>query len=83
MSPEESLAAAYDGSLHSISTSGVILTLVPFAMSFTLSDAMICSILKSISAGAAVIMLLVLFVLPGVLAALDKILIPAKRRADQ
>lgn len=83
MSPEESLAAAYDGSLHSISTSGLILTLVPFAMSFTLSDAMICSILKSISAGAAVIMLLVLFVLPGVLAALDKILIPAKRRADQ
>ena len=83
MSPEESLAAAYDGSLHSISTSGLILTLVPFAMSFTLSDAMICSILKSISAGAAVIMLLVLFVLPGVLAALDKILIPARRRADQ
>jgi predicted RND superfamily exporter protein len=82
MSPEESLAAAYDGALHSISTSGLILVLVPFAMSFTMSDAMICSILKSISAGAAVIMLLVLFVLPGVLAALDKILIPAKRRAD-
>ena len=81
MSPEESLAAAYDGALHSISTSGLILTLVPFAMSFTMSDAMICSILKSISAGAAVIMLLVLFVLPGVLAALDKIIIPAKRRA--
>ena len=81
MSPEESLAAAYDGSLHSISTSGLILVLVPFAMSFTMSDAMICSILKSISAGAAVVMLLVLFVLPGVLAALDKILIPAKRRA--
>ena len=81
MSPEASLAAAYDGSLHSISTSGLILVLVPFAMSFTMSDAMICSILKSISAGAAVVMLLVLFVLPGVLAALDKILIPAKRRA--
>jgi len=81
MSPEQSLAAAYDGSLHSISTSGLILVLVPFAMSFTMSDAMICSILKSISAGAAVVMLLVLFVLPGVLAALDKILVPAKRRA--
>ena len=69
---KESIIAAYDGSIHSILTSGLILALVPFAMSFTMSDAMICSILKSISAGAATILLLILLVLPGVIAALDK-----------
>ena len=79
------LAGAYDTSLRSILSSGLILVLVPFAMSFTMGDAMICSILKSISAGAATILLLILLVLPGVIAALDRIVVPRranKRRSD-
>jgi len=82
MSRDMSLEAAYDGSMHSILTSGLILTIVPFAMSFAMSDAMICSILKSISAGGATILMLVLLVLPGVIAALDRVVVPKRRRAD-
>jgi len=79
----EALDSAYDTSLRSILTSGLILVLVPFAMSFTMSDAMICSILKSISAGAATILLLILLVLPGVIAALDRIVVPRRLSKPQ
>ena len=82
MPRSEALASAYDNSIHSILMSGLILTLVPFAMSYAMHDAMICSILKSISAGAATVLMVVLFMLPGVLAAIDKIVIPRKKRVD-
>ena len=82
MPRSEALASAYDNSIHSILMSGLILTLVPFAMSYAMHDAMICSILKSISAGAATVLMVVLFMLPGVLAAIDKIVIPRKERVD-
>ena len=82
MPRSEALASAYDNSIHSILMSGLILTLVPFAMSYAMHDAMICSILKSISAGAATVLMVVLFMLPGVLAAIDKLVIPRKERVD-
>jgi predicted RND superfamily exporter protein len=82
MPRSEALASAYDNSIHSILMSGLILTLVPFVMSYAMHDAMICSILKSISAGAATVLMVVLFMLPGVLAAIDKIVIPRKERVD-
>ena len=78
MAVKESLVAAYDGSIHSILTSGLILVLVPFAMSFVMHDEMIISILKSISAGAATILLLILLVLPGVISALDRLVFRRK-----
>ena len=68
------LEGGYKGSSHSILTSGLILSIVPFVLSFTMDDPMIASILKSLAFGAFAILLLILFLLPAVLAALDPLL---------
>ena len=65
----EALEKAYRGASHSILTSGLILSLVPFGMIAVLKDPMMEMILRSIGMGAFAVLLLVLFVLPGVLAA--------------
>lgn len=65
----EALETAYRGASHSILTSGLILSLVPFAMIVVLKDPMLVMILRSIGTGAFAVLLLILFVLPGVLAA--------------
>lgn len=71
---EGALVAAYKGSSHSILTSGLILSLVPFAMSFTMQDVLVASILKNLSIGAAVVLVFILLLLPGVLATLAPLL---------
>lgn len=65
----EALETAYRGASLSILTSGLILSLVPFAMTIVLKDPMMVMILRSIGTGAFAVLLLILFVLPGVLAA--------------
>ena len=70
-SVSDSLAAAYQGASHSILTSGLILVVVPFVMSMVLKDAMIAAILRSLAIGSTAIVILILFVLPGVIAALN------------
>ena len=65
----EALETAYRGASHSILTSGLILSLVPFAMIVVLKDPMLVMILRSIGTGAFAVLLLILFILPGVLAA--------------
>ena len=69
----ESLKEAYKGSINTILTSGLILILVPGAMAVLVSDPTIASIVRAISVGALATVLLVLLVLPGMLAACDKI----------
>ena len=69
---EESLTAAYNGSSHSILTSGLILVIVPAVLCMIIDDAMIAGILRSLSIGATAILTLTLFVLPGVLAIIKK-----------
>ena len=71
---EGALVAAYKGSSHSILTSGLILALVPFAMSFTMQDVLVAAILKNLSIGAAVVLVFILCLLPGVLATLAPLL---------
>ena len=68
------LEAAYRGSSHSILTSGIILSLVPYVMYFTMQDPIIALILRSLAIGASAVLVIILFLLPGVLAALDPIL---------
>lgn len=74
-----SLAAAYRYASHSILTSGLILSVVPYVMSLVMKDPMIASILWSLSIGALSVLILILFVLPGVIAALDPLM---KRRFE-
>ena len=68
------LAEAYKGSSHSVLTSGLILIIVPAVMSAIMKDPMISSILSSLSMGALAVVLLILLVLPGVIAALDPLI---------
>lgn len=79
MGVEESLRETYRCSTHTILTSGLILILVPGIMAILVSDLTIANIVKSISIGALVTVLLILFVLPGVLAFCDKIIIRKRK----
>ena len=71
-----SLAQAYLGACHSILTSGLILTVAPYVMSYIISDALVASILKSLAFGALVAILIILFILPGMIAAADSLVAP-------
>lgn len=73
LSIADSLRKAYKNSTHSIMTSGLILILCPYIMSLLLTDPTLSTILSSISVGALSAILLIVFVLPGLLAAFDKI----------
>ena len=70
---DKSLRKAYKSTIHSIMTSGLILILCPYIMSILLTDPTISPILRSISVGALSSILLIIFVLPGLLAAFDKV----------
>ena len=71
---QTALTDAYRGAGHSILTSGLIIVLTPFLMFATISDQMIAMILKGLAIGALAAILIILLVLPGVLAACDRIL---------
>ena len=75
----DSIRKAYLASTHTILTSGTIMTLAPFVMSIMIDDATIATILKCIAAGALAAVLLIIFVLPGLLAAFDRFVIGRKR----
>lgn len=78
MEAKDALTAAYDGSIHTILTSGLIMILVTGIIGYCFSDPTIGQICRTISIGALSATLLILFVLPGLLAALDRLL--TKRR---
>ncbi|MCC8358019.1 MAG: MMPL family transporter [Oscillospiraceae bacterium] len=74
------LESAYNGSIHTILTSGLILILVPGIVSFCFEEMAIRQICRAISIGALCASLLILFVLPGLLAAFDKLVTRKKER---
>jgi len=67
-----SIRKAYMSSTHTILTSGMIMTLAPLAMSFMLDDPVTIVILQCIAAGAFAAVMLIIFILPGLLAAFDR-----------
>ena len=71
----QALRKSYKNTIHSIMTSGLILILCPYIMSMLLTDPTISLILHSISVGALSAIMLIIFVLPGLLAAFDKIVV--------
>ena len=71
----QSLRKSYKNTIHSIMTSGLILILCPYIMSMLLTDPTISLILHSISVGAFSAILLIIFVMPGLLAAFDRIVV--------
>lgn len=73
LEPKEALKAAYNGSIHTILTSGLIMVLVTWILGYAFADPATGQICHIIALGATTAILLILFVLPGVLVALDRI----------
>lgn len=69
---EHALIAAYNGSIHTILTSGLIMILVTGILSFAFPDPTVGQICQSISIGALCATILIVFILPGILAVFDK-----------
>ena len=77
---KEALAKAYDGSIHTIMTSGLILVAVTAVVGQMFEDATIAAIVRTISIGSFCAIMLILFVLPGILATCDKLVTRKKYR---
>lgn len=68
----QAVESAYSQSMHTILTSSLFMIFGTGAIGFSPADPTIAQICQSISLGAAAAVLLVIFVLPGMLAALDR-----------
>lgn len=83
MDIKEAIKAAYDGSIHTILTSGLIMIVVTGAIGLSPVDPTIAQICQTISIGALSATLLILLVLPGVVAALDKLTNKQKKKDNK
>lgn len=75
-----SVRGAYRMSIHTILTSGLIMILAPGLMALMVDDPTIAAIVGNLSVGAFAAVTMVLFVLPGLLAAFDRFVVPGKLR---
>ena len=78
----EALKKAYAGSIHTIMTSGLVLVSVTAVVGGLFEDATVSAIVRTISIGSFCAIVLILFILPGVLAACDRLVIRKKNRAE-
>lgn len=78
---KDALKKAYDGSIHTIMTSGLILVTVTAIVGGMFEEATVSAIVRTISIGSFCAIVLILFVLPGILAVCDKIVTKKKNRA--
>ncbi len=69
---KDALIGAYNGSIHTILTSGLIMVVVTGVLGFAFEDPTIGQICSTISMGATCALILIVFVLPGILAVFDK-----------
>jgi hypothetical protein len=70
--PREALAAAYNGAVHTILTSGLIMILATGILGILFENPTVGEICQTISRGALCASLLIVFVLPGVLSVFDR-----------
>ena len=77
---KDALKSAYAGAIHTIMTSGLILILVTAAVGGMFNNPTVSAIVRTISMGALCATILILFVLPGILAACDKIVTKKRDR---
>ena len=72
---KEALKETYQRSIHTILTSALFMVIVTGAIGFSPIEPTIAQICLSISLGAASATILVIFILPGILAALDRFVV--------
>ena len=70
----QSVQNAYEGSLHTILTSALIMIAGAGILGFVFANPAIGEVCLTISRGAISATLLIVFILPGILAAFDKII---------
>ncbi len=75
----EALGAAYQGSIHTIMTSGTIIVLVLAVLGIMVSSAMISEVCVTLGLGALIAILLILLVLPGLVACFDPLIAGKKK----
>lgn len=80
---KESLKRAIDGSTHTIFTSGLIMVFVTGVLGFSPIDPTISQICQTVAIGCLSAILLILFVLPGCLAALDRMVMKSSKNKKQ
>ena len=78
LSPRDAIWASYKGSLQTILTSATILIAAVGAISFAFYDPAIRQICRILSLGSLIATTLVIFVLPAILACLDRFIIRQK-----
>ncbi|MFV0400035.1 MAG: MMPL family transporter [Oscillospiraceae bacterium] len=77
---KEALTAAYNGSIHTILTSGLIIIVVTGILGQLFENPTVGQICETISKGALCATLLIVFVLPGVLAVFDRWITKSKKQ---
>ena len=83
MDIQGALLSAYNGSIHTILTSGLIMVIVTGAIGMSPVDPTIAQICRIISIGALSAILLILFVLPGLIATCDRFVTKDKKKKKQ
>ncbi|MBQ8229007.1 MAG: MMPL family transporter [Clostridia bacterium] len=79
MGVKEALAESYKGSSHTILTSGLIMIIITAIVGNFFGNPTIGQICTTVSIGCLSATVLILFILPGLLAALDKVIIKKKK----
>ena len=69
-------ARAYDGSIHTILTSGLIMVLVTGVIGVLFSNPTVAQICRTIAIGAFAAIVLIVGILPALLAVLDRVVAP-------
>ena len=80
MTIRDSIKAAYEGSINTILTSGAIMVFVCALVSPTFGEPTVDQICRTISIGAFCAIMLIVFILPGLLATLDKLVCKKDKR---
>ena len=74
----ESLKAAYKGAIHTILTSGLIMVAVTGVLGYAFTNPTIGQIVHIIALGVTCALIMILFILPGILASVDKFIVKKK-----
>ena len=77
---QQAVKGAYDGALHTILTSALIMIVAAGILGYVFANPAIGEICLTISRGAISATLLIVFILPGVLAALDRLVAGRKEK---
>lgn len=72
MDKKEALEGAYNGSIHTILTSGLIMVLVTWILGYAFADPSIGQICHLIAMGVTCAIVLIIFVLPGLISTFDR-----------